>query len=356
MAAAITEKHRQTLILWGVPLAALLLFLWQPFRQLFWQAALAALLTALCLPLQKLLEKKLPPAKAALCSVAGIMILLVGLIVLALPQLIGRLSELMGRIPALLGTVQNIWDKMRGMEWFQALHLDSDLPAAWIREASNFAAAEAPKLLSAVLAGANTVSRAFLAPVLSYYLLKDREIFAYKLSLWIPSRCRKTILKALREMKREVGSYIRGQAMISLAVMGLTALGLMMLGIPSGPALGVIMGICEWIPYFGPLMGGVPVVLFSLPLGLSKTLWALGLVIAVQQVEGYYLSPRLMAGAVSLHPLYVLLLLSAGGLMGGIWGMMASIPLFVCARGALRIIYVEKQPDKIVKNSIIDRE
>lgn len=356
MVTALERKHRLSLLLAGAAVLAGVLLFWQPFRQLLWQVALAALLAALCQPLQTQLEKKLPPGPAALMSVAGVGVLLIGMVVLVLPQLVSRLSELIGQIPALLSTIQNLWQRISRMEWFQALHLDSDLPQAWMKEVGNFVAAEAPKLLSSLAGGVNALSRAFLAPVLSYYLLRDRDSFAYKASLWIPAKYRKTSLKALRAMKREVGSYIRGQVAISLAVMGLTALGLILLRVPSALALGAIMGVCELIPYIGPLIGGIPIVLFSLPLGLSRTVWALILVIGVQQIEGYFLSPRLMAGAVSLHPVYVLLLLSAGGLMGGLVGMMAVIPLFVCARGALRIIYVEKQPEKIVKNVNFDRE
>lgn len=325
------------------------LFLWQPFRQLCWQVALAALLTAACLPLQRKLETKMSRSLAALFSVVSVVVIIIGLLVMAIPQLIERISGLIAQVPQLLGTVQAMWDKISRTEWFQAMHLNADLPGTWMKEIGTWIAAEAPKLIGGMASRINTLSRAFLAPVLSYYLLRDRETFSYKASLWIPSAKRKTVLKALREMKREAGSFLRGQLMISLSVMILTALGLLILQIPSWLSLGLVMGICELIPYIGPFIGGVPILLFSLPLGMTRTLWALAMVIAVQQIEGYFLSPRLMAGAVSLHPVYVLLLLSAGGLIGGLIGMMAAIPLFVCARGALRVIYAEKQPETIVK-------
>ena len=127
--------------------------------------------------------------------------------------------------------------------------------------------------------------------------------------------------------------------LVSLAVAALTALGLLLTGVPAWLALGVLMGLCEWIPYVGPLIGGVPILLFSLPMGLSTALWAVGITAAVQQIEGYCLSPRLMAGATGLHPAAVLLLLSFGGALGGLPGMMAAIPAFVCLRGAARVLY-----------------
>ena len=102
--------------------------------------------------------------------------------------------------------------------------------------------------------------------------------------------------------------------------------------------LGIVMGVCDLIPYVGPYLGGIPIVLFSLPQGLYTVLWAVVAVVAVQQAESMFLSPQLMSGVTGLHPAYVLLLLSAGGLLGGIAGMLLSLPLYVCARGAVRAL------------------
>ena len=60
--------------------------------------------------------------------------------------------------------------------------------------------------------------------------------------------------------------------------------------------------------------------------------------VGVQQLEGFFLSPFLMAGATGLHPVYVALLLSAGGMIAGLPGMMLALPLFLCVRGGARIL------------------
>ncbi len=341
------EKKRY--LLPAAILAVLLALAWAPVRKLLSQVGMAALLTALCLPLARLMDKYVKRPLACMISVGAAVLFVIGLLGLALPQLIGQISQLMGQLPGLFATLESTWRQISQMELFSALHLDADLPQIWMKEMGAYIAAEAPKLLSALAGSVDVLSKAFLAPVLSYYFLRDREAFAYRISLWIPSGRRKTVLKMLQQMKMEAGSYLRGQLLIGLCVMVLTSLGLMVLGIPSFLTLGILMGICEFIPYIGPLIGGIPIVLFALPMGLSKALWALGMVIAVQQIEGYILSPRLMAGAVSLHPVAIILLLSAGGLIGGLAGMMAAIPLFVCARGAVHVLYVEKQPEKVVK-------
>ena len=344
-----SQKQQGKSVAFLLSAAVLVLLAWPPVRGLMWQVALALLLTGACLPLHRLLENRLKESLAALISVVSVVSILAGLILLALPQIVERISVLIGKLPELIGSLQGMWHNISRSDWFQALNLDSDLPDTWLRSLGDFAAQEAPRIITRLAGSVEKISRAFLAPVLSYYFLRDRAFFCYQSSLLIPVKYRKISLKILREMRRELGSYLRGQLMIALAIAALTALGLMVLGIPSWLTLGIIMGICEMIPYIGPLIGGIPVVLFSLSLGLNKTIWAVVMVILIQQIEGYFLSPRLMAGAVSLHPVYILLLLTAGGLAGGLIGMMVIVPLFVCARGALRIIYVEKQPEKVVK-------
>lgn len=349
-----TKKRRMLLATAGLAIGIPVLL--SPLRRLLGQVAMAALLAWISLPLCRAAEKRFSEKAAALISILCTLVGMAGVLLLILPQVIGQLSYLAGQLPGLFATLQGTWQRISQSEWFQTLHLDAQWPAVWMKEAGNYLAQEAPKVLTLIAGGADALGRAFLSPVLGYYFLRDRAFFCYQLSLLIPGRKRKTVLKMLHQMKKEAGGYLRGQGMICLCVMGLTSLGLLVLGIPAFLTLGMIMGLCEFIPYIGPLIGGIPVVLFSLPLGINKVLWAIGLVIAVQQAEGLFLSPRLMAGAVSLHPVYVLLLLTLGGLAGGLWGMMAAIPLFVCIRGALHILYVEKQPEHLVKFSRNDME
>lgn len=195
-----------------------------------------------------------------------------------------------------------------------------------------------PGLITSLTAGAETLSRGFLSPVLAYYFLRYRETFAYSLSLWIPRSRRKRVLTAIQGMRRETAGYIRGQLLISLAVGVLTAAGLFLVGLPAWLALGILMGFCEFIPYVVPFLGAIPIALFALPRGSAALLWAMAHTVGVQRLEGFFLSPFLMAGATGLHPVYVVLLLSAGGMIAGLPGMMLALPLFLCVRGGARIL------------------
>ncbi len=321
--------------------AALLLV--KPLSGLIWQIAFALFLTAAALPLCRRTERRLGRAPAALLSVSVLVAGTLAAIGLLVPVIIGQISQLIAEAPGLLGRASALWAELSRQEWAAMLGLGSGLPEKWISRAGDWLGESLPGLIAGMIGGVDAVSRAFLSPVLAYYFLRDREIFSYQASLLIPCRYRRRFLAAWQEMRREAGGYVRGQLLVAAAVAGLTAAGLLMVGIPGWLILGLLMGFCEWIPYVGTLIGGIPILLFSLPSGLRPTLWAVGVTLAVQQIEGYCLSPRLMAGAMGLHPVYVLVFLSAGGLLGGLPGMVAALPIFVCIRGASRVLSATRE-------------
>jgi len=330
----------------GVGAAAGIAAVWPPMSKLAGQILLALLLAAMALPLCRKMERKFSRKMSAWAAVAALLLFFAALLGLLTPRLLSQATLLMAQAPALLRQITQSWNDLNRYEFFRRLRLADMGPESWLHQLSDWAAASLPRWIAGIGAGADALSRAFLSPVLAYYFLRDRENFCYRLSLWIPGKHRKRMLTAVQEMRREAGGYVRGQALVALAVALLTAAGLMLVGIPAWLALGLLMGLCEFIPYIGPLIGGIPIVLFSLPLGVRTLLWALGVTVLVQQLEGYFLSPRLMAGATGLHPVAVILLLSAGGYLGGLMGMVAAVPAFVCVRGAARVLYETREKEQ----------
>ncbi len=319
--------------------AAAVFFLRRALSQLLFQAGLAALIAWAASPLCKRLEKRFPPGAAALlsllCFLAGAMLLLT----LLLPRLIAHFSQALSSVPQLIGMLQEMLEKFADSPLLGSL--SAALPPAGdlLKKAGDLLLSIIPRLAQWLGRLANRLLRAFLAPALAFYFLRDRDSFCFQLSLLIPLRLRKPVLLALKEMRREVAAYFRGQLLVGASVALLTALGLMIIGTPSALALGLLMGVCDLIPYVGPYLGAIPIVLFSLPQGFYAALWALAVVVIVQQSESLFISPHFMAGATGLHPAYVLLLLSFGGLIGGLGGMLLSLPLFICLRSAVRSLH-----------------
>ncbi|MBR5108855.1 MAG: AI-2E family transporter [Clostridia bacterium] len=326
---------------WGIAAAAgaAALWAWPSLGKLAGQMLFALLLTALALPLARRLERRLGRSLSAGLSIGALALAAAAVIGLLTPHIISQIALLISQAPRLFQRSRELWEGLSEQEWFSRLGLSGRGPDLWLSRGAAWAGENLPQWMAGIGAAADAVSRAFLSPVLAYYFVRDRDMFSYQLSMWIPLKHRRRALIAMQEMRREAGGYVWGQSLVAMAVALLTAVGLMIVGIPAWLVLGILMGLCEFIPFIGPMIGGVPILLFSLPMGLSATLWALGVTVIVQQIEGYFLSPRLMAGATGLHPVTVILLLSAGGYLGGLGGMVAAVPVFVCVRGAARVLY-----------------
>lgn len=288
--------RRIRLILFAAAAALLLILFHQALGQLLWQIALAVLLAYAARPICARFERRLPPGAAALCSLLLFLAVLGGFLWLLVPQVIHQGTLAVEAVPMLIDILQAFLEKLAASPLFERFNLSPAPTQQLLEKAGAAVLAIVPKVLQRIASASGKLMQAFLAPVLAFYFLRDRELFCFQLSLLIPLQQRKKLLTALREMRREIAGYLRGQLLVSSAVGILTAIGLLIVGVPAWLLLGIVMGVCDLIPYVGPYLGGIPIVLFSLPQGLYTVLWAVVAVVAVQQAESMFLSPQLMSG------------------------------------------------------------
>jgi predicted PurR-regulated permease PerM len=304
-------------------------------RALAMQLLAASALALTALPGCRYLERRLP---GGLSAALALLMLLAGAalaVVLLLPPLTGQLRALGESLPALLSSLEAhltqavTWLEGRGID--PALLRDGLLGR--LTEAAGGLVTRGMGMVTSIISG---LSKVLLSPLMAFYLLRDRRRISAWLTLLLPVKHRARGVRAAREMKRETAAFLRGQLVLSLAVGGMTAAALALIGVPGWLLLGVLMGVLELVPYIGPVIAGVPAVLLALPGGWSRALWTLAALVLVQEIEGAILSPRLVGSATALHPLTVLLLVSAGGMIGGALGMVLVIPTVVSVRGAVR--------------------
>ena len=235
-------------------------------------------------------------------------------------------------LPSLLGTAGEMMERAQG--WLSQSGIPSEMAFVRAQEAVGAAAAAVMGWLGDIAGG---MGKWLLAPVFAFYFLRDRQRIGRWLLGLIPVRRRELTVRTLREMRREVAGYLRGQLLISAIVATLTAVGLLLCGVPSWMFLGLLIGVLELIPYVGPVIGGILAALFAMPMGWGRALWAVGVVAAVQQLDGGMLSPKLLSDATRLHPVVVILCITVGGAAAGMAGILLSVPLLLCLRAALRI-------------------
>ncbi len=196
--------------------------------------------------------------------------------------------------------------------------------------------------IAAITGAIGSIVNFVIGLIISIYLLKDKEIFinVWKkfLNLIMPGRYANTINNTLNEVDDVISLFIRGAMLDALFVAILSSIGLSILGLEFGVFIGIFAGICNVIPYFGPVLGMVPAFLIGwLTEDFVQGLLAIVILLLVQQIDSNIIYPKVVGSSTGLHPLAVLLSVSVFGYFGGIIGMLLAVP---CA--GVAAIFIKK--------------
>jgi predicted PurR-regulated permease PerM len=132
-----------------------------------------------------------------------------------------------------------------------------------------------------------------------------------------------------------------GQGVSMLTVGVLVTAGLWLAGVRMAFLLGVIAGVLEFIPFIGPIMGGIPGVLIALTQDWRTALYAVIVYVIVQQVENHVLIPLIQRKAVEVPPALVILAVVALGLLFGVLGALVATPLMAVIMVWVKMLYVQ---------------
>ena len=310
-----------------------------PLMRILGLALAAALVSLPAAPLASLYEKRLSRPAASLASLLSIGIGIIALGLLLVPRIARELSELSRTLPRSIGTVTAALEQARG--WLEARLPGVALPGLNADAASALAAGVAGGTLRLATNLAAMTGQASMAVVLAYFFLRDRDRLLLRLELLLPTSLRPAAVRTAATVCRELRLYLRGQLMIAAAVGLLSTLALTITGTRSALALGLIIGIFNMIPYFGPYIGALPAVLIALGDGPQRAaITALALAL-VQQLDGAWISPRVMGSLTGFSPALVLVGIYAGAQLGGIAGMLFALPVMMAFRTLFRF-FVQK--------------
>ncbi|GHK03486.1 AI-2E family transporter [Streptomyces sp. NPDC003753] len=206
-----------------------------------------------------------------------------------------------------------------------------------------FAGTAASNVISGVSVVAESLAMAALALLLVFFFLRDSDRAVGLLRSLAPHGTADALEATARRAFQAVEGFMRGTTVIALIDATLITVGLLVLGVPGAIGLGALVFIGAYIPYLGAFISGAVAVLVALAdRGLVIALWALGVVIAVQVLDGHVLQPVVQSRTVRMHPAAVLLALTAGASVAGILGMLLAVPVTAAASGVaheLRVRY-----------------
>lgn len=252
-------------------------------------------------------------------------------------------------VPAVLDQSEDLGDRLDGgiaevERWLETGPLgldDVDLRAMWAGAVDR--AAGSDRLVQGITLAGEIAAGALLAIVMTFFFLKDGPVIVDRLRSFVPATRRSVVDRAAAAAWSAVGAYVRGTAVVGVVNGLVIGVGLLAIGVPLVVPLAVITALSAFFPLVGAVVAGAVAALVALfSGGVTDALLVLGLVIVVQQVEGDVLSPVVMGRALRLHPLVVLVTVTAGAIVAGILGAFLAVPLVGMAVAAAHAV---RQPD-----------
>ncbi len=162
--------------------------------------------------------------------------------------------------------------------------------------------------------------------VISFYLIVYKKQAIDSFIRLFPKKEQGKVVVTLREIEDKLGSWLRGQVILSLFIGVFVWLILTALGIEVALPLALIAGLLEIVPTIGPTAAAIPAVIVALTISLPMALIVGLAYVLVQFLEGHILVPRIMSRAVGLNPIVVIVGIIIGGKLLGISGALLAIP------------------------------
>jgi predicted PurR-regulated permease PerM len=171
------------------------------------------------------------------------------------------------------------------------------------------------------------------------YFAADPDTYVRLVARLAPEEKRSTTLGMMHETGDRLRRWLVGQG-ISMALIGsFTYVGLLILGVPIAFVLALFAGLAGFLPYLGPIIGAIPMVLVAGGESLNLALWVVGLYALIQFLESYLLTPLIQSRAVQLPPAVVILSQLMLGAVFGILGLALATPLAAAATVPLRHMF-----------------
>lgn len=318
--------------------------------------ALQILITALVIsflisPFVGFLEKKgISRGLGTLCAYVIASIILGLLLALVLPVLITQIRDFLASLPLSVYEAQNYFETLYARYGYyladtQLREYVDKLFSSISSRAWSFANSSAAGLISFGGSLASVVAMFGMSLVVAFWFTMDFPKFRREaLAIVGPKRAQDFEIMAA-VFTRAMGGYIKGLLITSACTGCIAGLGFFLLGVPYAGLLGVTTAILNVIPFIGPWIGGAIAATVSMFVNPMTALLSVVVTIIAQQLTDTLISPKVMQSAVAVHPMLVILGLTAAGAVAGVVGMVFVVPLLAALKGVFTY-YFEKQTNR----------
>lgn len=314
------------------------------FKDVIWPIAVAGILALMLRPVIALLTEKLSMSRlwAIIVTFAFFSICFIGLGAFIIPKAFDQTSRFIQALPEITANIQNFLktrvpfiyeytkDYLNNLNW-------ETLQSSLLGSGGDIAQVGSEvwqRSISTILSIITTATLIAVIPIYLFYLLDSNHDYGKTLKKnlsFIPQNIRDDVVFLGTEFSNIVVAFFRGQLLIGLIMGVLMAIGFSAFGLQFGLLLGLMLGLANVVPYLGAILSLITV----LPLaylqpegGLPLFASCVGVLLVVQLIEGYLLTPKIMGKQTGLHPMVIMIsIFFWGTALNGLLGMVLAIPL-----------------------------
>ncbi len=298
---------------------------------------LAVLVAYLLNPIVALLTRRARLPRIAACALVYLVLIAV-LIEVALllgPNIVRQGTSLVADFDDLVRRVLEAGQQFPLLSNWTA-DLDPVVVAEQLRAEARTLSEQAPRFIAGA---ASSLLNVLVVLVLSFYLLKDADLFARRIQEAVPEAYRADFDRIARELDAVWSGFLRGQVLLALIIGVVTTIALVVLGVRSALLLGILAGILEVVPTIGPIIAMIPAVLIGFFQGSSNwaidnTVFALVIILTyfgIQQLENHVVVPNVLGASVNLPPVLILAGTIVGAALAGVLGIFLAAPVLATA-------------------------
>ena len=287
-------------------------------------------------PLVNKLSKKMKRCFAVSIIYLIIIMILTFLWIYIYPRFKNEFNDLLKNLPDILNEINRFINNIFNNK------INIDLTASVVNYVNNNVLNKVSNILDTLKNIFKTLGVIVLGLIISFYLLLDLDKFNSFLRKILNKNKYKNINKLLIEIDEKVFLYVKGTLLIALSVFIVSSISFELIHLKGSIFFGLFNAITNIIPYVGPYLGAIPIIIVGFTSSKKVGYLSLIVVLLIQIIESYVLQPLIMSKSMKLHPVTILVSLLLFGYFFGIMGMVLAMPIVSIAKTIILFLYQEK--------------